>query len=137
MISGRYAALTSESWFAPPFFSDIVCCFQRRHSPKRLSLLPAFILVGFDMQEYNGAISSRKYSSGSAGLLLMIIVTVLLLFYADQRRGHTPSKEKETAVITLDHARMIKNAAIKFIFQAPCLLLLKTLTQTTRLPNTL
>ena len=46
----------------------------------------ALILVGFDMQEYNGAISKPSLLLAAAGLLLVIVVTVLLLFYADQKR---------------------------------------------------
>lgn len=66
-----------------------------------LSVYPfsaALILVGFDMQEYNGAISKPDLLLAAAGLLLMIVVTVLLLFYADQKREvMTPPKNKKRA----------------------------------------
>ena len=55
----------------------------------------ALILVGFDMQEYNGAISKPSLLLAAAGLLLVIVVTVLLLFCADQKREVTPPPKKK------------------------------------------
>ena len=63
-----------------------------------LSVYPfsaALILVGFDMQEYNGAVSKPDLFLAAAGLLLVIVVTVLLLFYADQKREVMPPPNNE------------------------------------------